>query len=170
MANVIKTKFPKVLFFIGDFSPTDNEMNAAQEIGPGVVFRNANFVPANPAPGQIEQCDAIYALDEARLPKPYSAKFPVWEPRQGRLPFNGADASKFDHDGDGKPGGSKPKATAPAAPAAAPQGGTEAPAVLGQPAAPATPATAPENGAAAPATTPAPAAKPGAGKGWTKNG
>lgn len=170
MANVIKTKFPKVLFFIGDFAPTDDEMNAAQEIGPGVVFRNANFVPANPAPGQIEQCDAIFALDEARLPKPYSAKFPIWEPRQGRLPFNGADASKFDHDGDGKPGGSKPKT----APAAAPQGGTEAPAVLGQPAAPATPATAPETGAAAPATpAPAPAApapKPGAGKGWSKNG
>lgn len=34
------------------------------------------------------------------------------EPTKAKLTFNGADESRFDHDGDGKAGGSKPKAKA----------------------------------------------------------
>lgn len=169
MASVIKTKFNKVLFFIWDFAPSDDEMAAAQEIGPGVVFRNANFLPSNPSPGAIEACEAVYALDTSRIPKDYADKFPVWNAEQPGL---------FDADADKAKGKGKGKA------AAAPQGGTEAPAVIGQPAAPASPATAP---AAAPTgpngTTPAgepittatatptaaPTPAPGAGKGWSKN-
>lgn len=43
------------------------------------------------------------------------AVLPQVEETAGR--FNGADESRFDHDGDGAPGGSLPKAAAPKRPA-----------------------------------------------------
>lgn len=44
------------------------------------------------------------SADKANHPALYAAF------RAAPNAFNGADASKFDHDGDGEPGGSKPKA------------------------------------------------------------
>ncbi len=64
-------KFPKTIYFLNDMLATDKEMAAAEKIGPGVVFRNAQYVPANPNPGQIEECDAVAGA----VPPAYAAKY-----------------------------------------------------------------------------------------------
>lgn len=104
MATAVTGKnFPKIIFFIRDFVPSDEDVEKAQAIGPGVVFRNANFVPANPSPGQIEACDGV----AGDVPAAYAALFapaatsePV-EPPKADTPTKPAKA---------------PKAAAPAAP------------------------------------------------------
>lgn len=54
-------------------------------------------------------------LTEAQAEAPESpATLPQVEEIAGRGPFNGADPAKFDHDHDGKPGGSLPEADAEA--------------------------------------------------------
>lgn len=66
-------KFPKVLFFTKDMLPSEEEMDAAGAIGPGVVFRNSQYVPENPNPGQIEECEAV----AGNVPAAYAAKYPM---------------------------------------------------------------------------------------------
>lgn len=100
MAKATNGRFAKVIFFIADLQPTDAEMAAAGEIGPGVVFRNAMYVPENPSPGSIEVCDFV-AGDN--IPKPYADRFPKWNGSDE------ADASQeparlFDHDKAGNEG------------------------------------------------------------------
>lgn len=164
MANISKpTRFAKVIYFIRDFVPSDEDMEAAQKIGPGVVFRNANFVPENPPAGQIETCDFV----AGDVPKVYADKFKDVSEMEGDL------FSKFDGDGDGKPGGStkkpgkKTKDTAgepEAGKAAEPTPGTSTPL--------ATPNTQPVDQNAATQSTPAggkPSPNPDAAAGWKAN-
>lgn len=97
MAKATNGRFAKVIFFIADFQPTDADMSAAGEIGPGVVFRNAMYVPENPSPGSIEVCDFV-AGDN--IPKPYADRFPKWDGSdEGEAP-----AKLFDHDKAGNEG------------------------------------------------------------------
>lgn len=98
MATAKNRRFPKVLFFIADFQPNDEEMAAAGDIGPGVVFRNASYVPENPSPGSIEECDFV-AGDV--IPKPYADRFPKWN---GSEEGEQAPAKLFDHDTAGNEG------------------------------------------------------------------
>lgn len=100
MAKATNGRFAKVIFFIADFQPTDADMSAAGEIGPGVVFRNAMYVPENPSPGSIEVCDFV-AGDN--IPKPYADRFPRWGEEAAD---DETDEGKklFDHDKAGNEG------------------------------------------------------------------
>jgi len=62
-------KFPKIIYFIRDGVPTDEEMKDAYRYGGGVVFRNASFVPAA---GCLESCEGV----AGSVPGRYAAKFP----------------------------------------------------------------------------------------------
>lgn len=64
-------KFPKIIFFTADMLPTDEEITQAEEIGAGVVFRNSKFVPENPNPGQIEECEGVAGM----VPESYAKKY-----------------------------------------------------------------------------------------------
>lgn len=49
-------KYPRVLYFIAGPNPSEEDLEAAKEFGPGVLFRNANFVPPE---GPLENADAV---------------------------------------------------------------------------------------------------------------
>ncbi|MFN4287564.1 MAG: hypothetical protein ACK4E3_03605 [Brevundimonas sp.] len=71
--------------------------------------------------GRFEHGDqsAKVPSDRRRAPEPKGDEPAIALKEEGTLPlpddakptgaFNGADESKFDHDGDGKPGGSRPR-------------------------------------------------------------
>lgn len=48
--------YPKVLYFIGGTAPTKEQMEDAENAGPGVAFRNALLIHPD---GPIEECDAV---------------------------------------------------------------------------------------------------------------
>jgi hypothetical protein len=48
--------FERVLYFIDDMMPTAEEIEDARQYGPGVMFRNARFVPED---GPVEQADKV---------------------------------------------------------------------------------------------------------------
>jgi hypothetical protein len=100
MAPSTSKRFPKVIYFINDFNPTDAEMEAAGEIGPGVVFRNGQYVPENPSPGSIEACDFVAGEN---IPKPYADRYDVWNGEVGTTVEKTVDEGTplFDHANDG---------------------------------------------------------------------
>lgn len=51
-----RTLYPKVLFFIAGATPTKEQLEAANQYGPGVVFRNASLIHPD---GPIEDSDAV---------------------------------------------------------------------------------------------------------------
>lgn len=55
----MKGRYPKILFFIKGANPTVEEEEAAEKLGPNVMFRNANFVPVDASPGSLEQCGGV---------------------------------------------------------------------------------------------------------------
>jgi len=59
----------KILFFINDAMPTAKELAAADELSAHVVFRNANYIPAE---GSLEHCDGV----AGSVPKRYAEAFP----------------------------------------------------------------------------------------------
>lgn len=61
MAN--RQLYPKVLFFISSTAPTQEQLDAANEYGPGVVFRNASMITDD---GPIEDADAVAGEVPAR--------------------------------------------------------------------------------------------------------
>lgn len=70
-------RYPKTLFFTAGSTPTQEEYQAAEEIGQGVMFRNASkIVPGAP----LENCDAVAGM----VPPDYAAVFNESE-KDGRI-------------------------------------------------------------------------------------
>lgn len=60
----------KVLFFIADFVPTEDEKAAAAQIKANVVFRNARFVSIEDG---LEPCDGV----AGKVPEQYAKAYPA---------------------------------------------------------------------------------------------
>lgn len=67
--------FPRVLFFINGMNPSDDEKQEANDYGPGVVFRNAQFVSND---GPIEDADAVAGM----VPDRYAEALPNIKERE----------------------------------------------------------------------------------------
>ncbi len=63
----MKSKNPRILFFIGSSMPNEKEIAEAKTLGSNVAFRNAGFVADNEAP---EECDGV----AGKVPKVYKEK------------------------------------------------------------------------------------------------
>jgi hypothetical protein len=63
-------RYPRILFFVDGPTPTEDQMKAAAEYGPGVSFRNARLIKED-AP--LEDCDGV--AGEA-IPPMYADAFP----------------------------------------------------------------------------------------------
>lgn len=64
----------KIIFFIDGHAPTMDEFEAAGKIGNGVVFRNGRKIVAG---SPLENCDYVFAMNEASIPADYAARFPI---------------------------------------------------------------------------------------------
>lgn len=73
MSKLFEVKFPKTLLFINGMTPNEEDIALAKQVGPGVVFRNAEYVPAKPNPGQIEKADFVAGA----VPPAYK-HLPMW--------------------------------------------------------------------------------------------
>lgn len=49
-------RYPRILYFIKGVMPSAEAQEVAEEYGPNVAFRNANFVPSS---GALEACDGV---------------------------------------------------------------------------------------------------------------
>lgn len=49
-------RYPRILYFIKGVMPSAEAQEVAEEFGPNVAFRNANFVPSS---GALEACDGV---------------------------------------------------------------------------------------------------------------
>lgn len=72
----------KILFFIDGHAPTIEEFGAAAAIGNGVVFRNGRKIVEG-AP--LENCDYVFAMNEASIPIDYAARFPIVSGRDPQI-------------------------------------------------------------------------------------
>ena len=64
-------RYPRILYFIKGVMPSVEAQEIAEQYGPNVAFRNANFVPSSGAP---EKCDGVAGA----VPELYN-KFPKAE-------------------------------------------------------------------------------------------
>jgi len=136
----------KILFFITDAMPTAKELAAADELSAHVVFRNANYIPAE---GSLEHCDGVAGT----VPKRYAEAFP--KAKEAIAAHKKANEAKR---------GAMGETLAPELP---PQTGT--PAAASVPVGSATPVAAPaqpQADSAAPAPAAAPAGTAAAPKPW----
>lgn len=65
-------KLPRILYFINNVNPTDDEVEAAAKIRGNVSFRNARNIPED---GALEACDGV----AGEVPTRYAKKFEHFE-------------------------------------------------------------------------------------------
>jgi len=116
-------KQAKILFFILDAIPNAKELAAADELHAQVVFRNANYVPAE---GSLEECDGVAGT----VPKRYAEAFP--EAKAAIAAHKKANEAKRGAMGD-TPAPKLPAKTAAASPAPASVGSAAPVAAPAQP-------------------------------------
>ncbi|OHD25445.1 MAG: hypothetical protein A2Y38_12875 [Spirochaetes bacterium GWB1_59_5] len=65
-------KYPRILFFVAASMPTQDDFEAAEQLGPNVAFRNAAMISNE---GSLEKCEGVAGL----VPQRYADAYPTAE-------------------------------------------------------------------------------------------